>query len=312
MWIYCIPHTDMIPSMKTSSLILGIASFCVNTSVMSPKTMKRIGKIAPVIIANTLWTLISPKVIISIQDTKNTKNYHLNKIFFVELTYLRGNQADLITCSPMHTSYWRKNWPKTVYVEKKWQIWGMCSPRRKRGEACQFCHETCTARPPQPKYNIILKKTKRAHPAQPNYKYNTSSKRQSPTDNIILIVVAIFYFSIASCLIINTIVLIPPTSSSYSFDGCLVLLLLLLAATSIHSVGSHFKLELVLSITSSFGNFGFLDVCMASPTALVAWKLRTNQEHIKLWLLVMRSVTLSNFFFFKEAIPHESERVSND
>ena len=109
MWIYCIPHTDMIPSMKTSSLILGIASFCVNTSVMSPKTMKRIGKIAPVIIANTLWTLISPKVIISIQDTKNTKSYHLNNIFFVELTYLRGNQADLITCSPMHTSYWRKH-----------------------------------------------------------------------------------------------------------------------------------------------------------------------------------------------------------
>ena len=76
---------------------------------------------------------------------------------------------------------------------EKWQIWGMCSPRRKRGEACQFCPETCTARPTQPRYNIILKKTKRAHPAQPNYKYNTSSKRQSPTDNIILIIVAIFY-----------------------------------------------------------------------------------------------------------------------
>ena len=31
----------------------GFASFCVRTSVMSPKTMKRIGKIAPVMIANT-------------------------------------------------------------------------------------------------------------------------------------------------------------------------------------------------------------------------------------------------------------------
>ena len=58
----------------------------------------------------------------------------------------------------------------------------MCSPRRKRGEACQFCHETCTARPPQPKYNIILKKTKRARPAQPynQYKYNTILKNRKP------------------------------------------------------------------------------------------------------------------------------------
>merc|ERR1712208_72805 len=47
--------TCIIPSMKTSSLIFGIASFCVSTSVMSPKTMKRIGKIAPVMIANTLF-----------------------------------------------------------------------------------------------------------------------------------------------------------------------------------------------------------------------------------------------------------------
>ena len=58
----------------------------------------------------------------------------------------------------------------------------MCSPRRKRGEACQFCHETCTARPPQPKYNIILKKTKRVRPAQPynQYKYNTILKNRKP------------------------------------------------------------------------------------------------------------------------------------
>ena len=45
--------TWMIPSMNTSSLIKGFASLWVNTSVMSPKTMNRIGKIAPVMIANT-------------------------------------------------------------------------------------------------------------------------------------------------------------------------------------------------------------------------------------------------------------------
>ena len=39
--------------MKMSSFMKGFASFCVRTSVMSPKTMKRIGKIAPVMIANT-------------------------------------------------------------------------------------------------------------------------------------------------------------------------------------------------------------------------------------------------------------------
>ena len=58
-----------------------------------------------------------------------------------------------------------------------------CSPRQKRGGACQFCRETCTVRPTQPKKNIIekelgqssllglkhniIEKTKRAQPAQP-------------------------------------------------------------------------------------------------------------------------------------------------
>ena len=53
--------TSIIPSMKMSSFMKGFASFCVRTSVMSPKTMKRIGKIAPVMIANTLGVQIKPK-----------------------------------------------------------------------------------------------------------------------------------------------------------------------------------------------------------------------------------------------------------
>ena len=172
MWIYCIPHTDMIPSMKTSSLILGIASFCVNTSVMSPKTMKRIGKIAPVIIANTLWTLISPKVIISIQDTKNTKSYHLNNIFFVELTYLRGNQADLITCSPMHTSYWRKNWPKTVYVEKN-DKYEVCAHHAEKEEK-RVSFVTKLVQLGHPNLSITLSSKRQKELAQPNLSISTT------------------------------------------------------------------------------------------------------------------------------------------
>ena len=78
-------------------------------------------------------------------DVNFTKSYHLytrhqkhqklssQQDIFVELTYLRGNQADLITCSPMHTSYWRKNNPKLYMWRKMTNMrYVLTTPKKRR------------------------------------------------------------------------------------------------------------------------------------------------------------------------------------
>ena len=140
-------------------------------------------------------------------DVNFTKSYHLytrhqkhqklssQQDIFVELTYLRGNQADLITCSPMHTSYWRKNWPKTVYVEKN-DKYEVCAHHAEKEEK-RVSFVTKLVQLGHPNLSITLSSKRQKELAQPNLitsiSTTPSSKRQSPTDNIILIVVAIFY-----------------------------------------------------------------------------------------------------------------------